>query len=137
MKRYFWLPAILLLVIIVIVILIKWDRIVIASDATVILNYSNNQTHFSRPVNQKEEKEKIISILNDKKCHNSVFVGELSCGFSENVSITINNEIYEIACDNCPYILVKSTGKYLFLTDEEAKTIRGIFLNYGGIFPCE
>ncbi|MBQ6381696.1 MAG: hypothetical protein IJJ41_08910 [Clostridia bacterium] len=112
------------------------DRTKIASNTTVTINYSYQSTHFSRQANQ-QEKETIIRVLNNKKYHSSTFVGELSCGFSENISITIDNEIYEIACDSCPYINVKSTGKYLLLTDEEAKSIRDIFFQYGGVFPCE
>jgi len=136
MKRYFWLLSILLAIIAFMVLFNGCGRVELASNTPVILNYSYNQTHFSKEA-KKEEKEKIISILNDKKYHSSIFVGELSCGFSEDVSIKVDNEIYEIACDNCPYIKVKSTEKYLFLTDEEAKNMREIFFNYGGFFPCE
>lgn len=108
-------------------------KINLAFDMSIV--FSNNKTHFKESLNQ-EQKKIVWSALNNKKIHNKFVVGELSCGFSEDVSIKINGETLEIACDKCPYIRFKNSGKYLILSDEEIDSIRELFFEYGGYFPC-
>lgn len=95
--------------------------------------------HKSTEINQQltdEDSQTIISILNDHHYINRHIMGELSCGFSEEVCLTADGEIYELACDGCPYIFAENSGKYIELTDEERDTIAKIVQKNGGYFPC-
>ena len=59
-----------------------------------------------------------------------------SCGFTENVSVKIDDKTFCIACDTCGVIYLLEDDKYFFLSDEENETIRKILKSYGFEFPC-
>lgn len=59
-----------------------------------------------------------------------------SCGFTENVSVKIDNKTFCIACDTCGVIYLLEEDKYFYLSDEENETIRKILESYGFEFPC-
>lgn len=76
----------------------------------------------------------IKDIFNNKK----LWKGNLSCGFTEDVAILLNDgsQVYCIACDTCPFIYYKNKDKYFTLTDEENTIIRNLLEKYGFHFPC-
>ena len=83
-----------------------------------------------------DESKSIIQSFNHKRLKGNSIIGELSCGFSSEVSLEINGEYYEMACDKCPYVFVKSKNRYIVLRDRENIAIREIFENHGCYFPC-
>ncbi len=59
-----------------------------------------------------------------------------SCGFTENVSVKIDDKTFCIACDTCGVIYLLEEDKYFYLNDEENETIRKILEGYGFELPC-
>lgn len=60
-----------------------------------------------------------------------------TCGFTENVSITLNNcEKFYFACDSCPIIYWQNKNKYFKLSSEEYAELMDILNTYGFVFPC-
>lgn len=61
-----------------------------------------------------------------------------SCGFSESVSIQINegSQVFYVARDGCGVIYWKNADKYFKLSDNEIKILHSILINYGFSFPC-
>ncbi len=59
-----------------------------------------------------------------------------SCGFTENVSVRIDGEIYCIANDACPIVYVSGREMYINLSKEENETLRSLLEGYGFTFPC-
>ena len=80
----------------------------------------------------KEETAAVCRILNGKW----MYEDNPSCGFSENISITVDGVTLALACDSCGQMKNCGNGKYVFLFPQERQTIEDIFQTYGGKFPC-
>lgn len=138
MRKYQFIAAIVLIIAIFIVpfaLINHSNKVSITQESNIILVFKHNDIVIEKELIDEERKQ-LINIINNRKYISKFFMGELSCGFSENIALLINDEMYEIACDNCPYILVKSKDKYLEFNDNEKKIIEDIFEKYGGYFPC-
>lgn len=96
----------------------------------VILTYSYKSIAFNEELPQPEA-EKIIEIINGK----SIRSDNPSCGFSEDISITIGDTILCVAQDGDGFLQVEE-GKYIVITDEERAVLDELFGKYGGTFPC-
>ena len=82
-----------------------------------------------------EESGKVVHILNNN-AYSPAFAGIPSCGFDENISLTVANRTYAIACDECNYVQDMGNLRYFSLSSEEMAEIRSLFASYGGYFPC-
>lgn len=58
------------------------------------------------------------------------------CGYSENVSITIGDRTFSLACDGCHDIQIVGEDLYISLSDSEWAKMEAIFEAHGGSFPC-
>lgn len=66
-----------------------------------------------------------------------LYSDDLSCGFTENVSVMMNgSESFCFACDSCPIVYQKSKNKYLKLSSSEYDELKEILYTYGFVFPC-
>lgn len=78
-----------------------------------------------------------IKLLNEILCNNKLYKANMSCGFSEEVSIKVNGEFYFcIARDGCPTIFWQETGKYFNIREENLSEFHSILEKYGMKFPC-
>lgn len=59
-----------------------------------------------------------------------------SCGFSEDISITIGGNTFALACDRCGIVKNCTTGKYISISDSERDILENLFTTRGGKFPC-
>ena len=59
-----------------------------------------------------------------------------SCGFSEDISITIGGNTFALACDRCGIVKNCTTGKYISISDAERDILEKLFTGRGGKFPC-
>jgi len=96
---------------------------------TYIYNAENNAENKNVTLSA-EESEIIKNIFNGQKTH----FDNPSCGFTKNISIKFNSQVFCIACDNCP--IIKLRGKYFSISETDRETINRIFEKYGGLFPC-
>lgn len=100
----------------------------IFSECTVIVHSKNmpNETVLART-----DAVFILNMLNKRVYHR----GNLSCGFSEDLSITFSaNErsiILYIAQDECPYLYSPEKDRYLRITADDNTALRKILLSYG------
>lgn len=80
-----------------------------------------------------KETEYVKTIFNGKK----LYKDNLSCGFSEAVSIKVDDEITLcIARDTCPIVYLKEKNRYIRLTEDEKTQLYNLLEPYGFIFPC-
>ena len=80
-----------------------------------------------------KEVELLRAILNGKKTYKD----NLSCGFSESVSIKFDNEqTFCIAQDTCPIIYWKEKDRYIKLSEDEKTQLYNLLEPYGVSFPC-
>lgn len=76
----------------------------------------------------------IIKDIFDGKCF---FNDNLSCGFSENISLRINDEYtFCFARDMCPILYWKENGVYIRLSEKEYEKLYTLVKDYGVFFPC-
>ncbi|MBQ8769051.1 MAG: hypothetical protein IJZ15_05360 [Oscillospiraceae bacterium] len=77
------------------------------------------------------EAEKVISILNGNT-YDPALAGVPSCGFDENVSLKVGDQVFAIALDDCDYILDIGKNRYFTIPSEYMVYIRSLFEKYGG-----
>ncbi len=113
-----------------------WFRI----DRVKISNFENGELFF------RYFESDLQNVLNESDLHSisKMFNGKLlysdnpSCGFSESVSIKINDgyEVFCVARDGCGIIYWKNADKYFKLSNAELKQLHSILSGYGFYFPC-
>ena len=98
--------------------------------AEVCFQYGN--TDSIRRLSDKET-EPVKNIFSGKK----LYKANLSCGFSEAVSIKFDDEqTFCIARDTCPIIYWKEKNQYFRITESEKTQLYNLLEPYGFIFPC-
>lgn len=134
MKKYVFMLLIILLVSMVIFIVLHKNRDSIMleefKNIKAIYKYSNKESIMEIEL---EDIELIYNIFKEKELYND----ELSCGFSENVSIVVDDLYYfYFALDGCPVIYFKNEDKYIKLSNEERDNLFNILEKYNFKFPC-
>ena len=101
-----------------------------AENGVAIFKYENNDICQSI---SNDDMMAICKLFNGKK----MFFDNLSCGFTDNVSILINgSEQFCFACDTCPIVYWKSKNKFFTLSESEYNELIQILSEYGFVFPC-
>lgn len=78
-----------------------------------------------------------IAIVRDIFDGSRTYIDELSCGFSEDIAVVIDNsKTFCVACDTCPIVYWKEKKRYIKITEGEKIQLYNIFEKYGGKFPC-
>ncbi len=134
MKKAIWILSTIIVIVVILlgVIYLRQDKVNLdlVKKAEVYFQYGNTDT-----INQlsNNEMESVKTILNGKK----LYKDNLSCGFSEAVSIKFDDEhTFCIARDTCPIIYWKEKNRYIRLTGNEKTQLYNILEPYGFIFPC-
>ena len=81
---------------------------------------------------KSEDFEVIRGIFNNK----TLYSDNPSCGFTEKISIVIENRTFCFANDTCGLIFLKEEGKYFSLSSKENDSLKQILASYGLYFPC-
>ncbi len=92
--------------------------------------YRYGEQDISATLSQEESAE-IAQILQGKSCHYEGY----SCGFSSDISITLDGQCFYLASDACPVMQNAANGKFIRLTEGERTRIEDIFMKYGVVFP--
>lgn len=134
MKKAIWILSTIIVIVVILlgVIYLRQDKVnlYLVKKDEVYFQYGNTDT-----INQlsNNEMESVKTILNGKK----LYKDNLSCGFSEAVSIKFDDEhTFCIARDTCPIIYWKEKNRYIRLTENEKTQLYNILEPYGFIFPC-
>lgn len=132
-KTLWILSAIILIVVILLaVIYLRHDKVNmnLVKKAEACFQYENTDE-----ISQLSDKdmESVKTIFNGKK----LYKDNLSCGFSETVSIKFDDELtFCIAKDTCPIIYWKEKNEYIKLTENEKTQLYNLLKPYGFNFPC-
>lgn len=95
-----------------------------------IFNYRDNNINVSFT---DEDNDIIYEIFNGKK----LYKDGLSCGFTEDVSIIINdNKKFYFALDGDPYVYFENEDRFFTLSDDENTKLKEILSKYRFYFPC-
>ncbi|MDR0813968.1 MAG: hypothetical protein LBO63_08265 [Oscillospiraceae bacterium] len=97
------------------------------SDANIRYKYNGLELD----VQITEEESRILKKIFNGKIP---LLGNPSCGFSEDISVYFEKQVFCIARDKCP--IIKYKGKYFSVSEKSRAVIEGIFEKYGGEFPC-
>ncbi len=95
-----------------VLIFINSNRVIFKDKDAIVMQFIHGEKNITHQLTDEENK-KIIDILNNKNLINKFVMGELSCGFSDNVCFFTNDEIFEVASDGCPYIFAVNSNKYI------------------------
>ena len=134
LKKIIWLLSAIILIIVVLlgVIYLRLDKVNMefVKGAEVCFLYGN--TDELHRLSDKEV-ESIKTIFNGKK----MYKDNLSCGFSEAVSIKFDQEqTFCIARDTCPIVYWKEKKRYIRLSEDEKTQLYNLLEPYGFFFPC-
>lgn len=134
LKKVIWLLSAIILIVVLLlgVIYLRLDKVNMdfAKKAEVCFQYGDTDA-----INQLSDKEMgaVKTIFNGKK----LYKDNLSCGFSEAVSIKFDDEqTFCIARDTCPIVYWKEKNRYVRLTEDEKAQLYNLLEPYGFIFPC-
>lgn len=106
----------------------------VSSGAQVTLNfvYADQDIHVVLP---EEEAARVIEIL-DGKSYDPIGSGTPSCGFSKDISLSVDGHIYAIARDTCAGFQDMGNLRCATVSTDEISYIHSLFRQYGGYFPC-
>lgn len=134
LKKIIWLLSAIIFIVVLLlgVIYLRLDKVNMdfAKKAEVCFQYGDTDA-----INQLSDKEmeSVKTIFNGKK----LYKDNLSCGFSEAVSIKFDDEqTFCIARDTCPIVYWKEKNRYIRLTEDEKTQLYNLLEPYGFIFPC-
>ena len=131
-KNIWLLSAIIFIVILLGGIYLRLDKVNMDSVKKVEICFQYGNTN---AINQLSDREvaSVKTIFNGKK----LYKDNLSCGFSEAVSIKFDDEhTFCIARDTCPIVYWEEKNRYIRLTEDEKTQLYNLLEPYGFIFPC-
>lgn len=99
--------------------------------SSIVLKYVYGSTDIEAVLSEEESKQ-VIDMFDGKVLDKN----RSSCGFSKDISITVEGVTYAIACDSCGRIKNCKNNQYFNISAEERNVIEQIFKKYGGKFPC-
>ena len=124
----------ILLVLVIVFVCLFFGKTNITAAGDVALNFNNMEEHIHVTLTDAEAKQ-AIRILRGN-FYDPRWAGVPSCGFSEEISIAVNNRAYAIACDDCNYIMDCTAQRFFRISQRNMDDIRALFEKYGGYFPC-
>ena len=119
-----------LLVIVLLCSLSACGAVTIDKDGSGTITYSCNGTAFTEALS-RDETALVAEILNGKTEHSD----DPSCGFTEDISITIDGATFALACDGCGIVKDCATGNYISISESERSRLEELFTSRGGSFP--
>ena len=131
-KNIWLLSAIIFIVILLGGIYLRLDKVNMDSVKKVEVCFQYGNTN---AINQLSDREvaSVKTIFNGKK----LYKDNLSCGFSEAVSIKFDDEhTFCIARDTCPIVYWEEKNRYIRLTEDEKTQLYNLLEPYGFTFPC-
>lgn len=131
-KNIWLLSAIIFIVILLGGVYLRLDKVNMDSVKKVEVCFQYGNTN---AINQLSDREvaSVKTIFNGKK----LYKDNLSCGFSEAVSIKFDDEhTFCIARDTCPIVYWEEKNRYIRLTEDEKTQLYNLLEPYGFIFPC-
>jgi uncharacterized protein YbbK (DUF523 family) len=126
-KRKIIIPAIALAILLIYILLPK--VIIKSSEAVLVYQYDSKDIKVQLT---EEEAAEVKKMFNWK----ILLFDEPSCGYSEDVSIRFGDQIFSIAGDGCPGVMLENKGMYVYTSEKDTEKIHELFEKYGGSFPC-
>lgn len=131
MKKYIFITSVIFVLILLVCFFQVRSMVKFNDESIGFAKFIYGDTQVETKISDQNLKQ-IVEILKGK-----ILKSDLpSCGFTENVSVKIDDKTFCIACDECGVIYLLEEDKYLYLSDEENKIIRKILESYEFKFPC-
>jgi len=105
--------------------------VTVSGDGEAVLRFVYGEENIFQ-VLTPEEAEQVAEIFDQK----ILLTDSPSCGFDEDISITIDGQVFAVARDNCGIIQHCDSGRYFPVSEEDISFIHDLFEQYGGDFPC-
>jgi len=132
-KRLILLLLAGLLVTVFVISYFLWPHVKLPQNTDATLNFKHMKAEVKEKLTANEKLE-LIHMFNGKRLILSKAI--YSCGFSEDISITIGDCVFHIARDTCNTIYFANAGKYFEVSQKDRLKITQIFEKHGGYFPC-
>ena len=130
MKKYLWICILIIIVLAGLLIGFGLKRVSISPESNGTVFFEFHDKRIQSDISEEHMKH-ITEIFNNKFLYSDY----PSCGFSEDLSIKIDNNTFCIASDSCGTVYLLEKDKYFRLSDDENKIIRHILISYGIDFP--
>ena len=130
MKKHIARVSFLLIAILVVFTISSCSKVKVAEEEIVAV-FKYDDANITKTLSGTDA-DMVRKIFNGK----NLFSDYPSCGFSEDVALVIDGNIYCIACDTCGTIYDVKKDKYFNLSDEENEALRNMLCEYGFRFPC-
>ena len=130
MKKYLWMFILIIIVLAGFLIDFGLNRVSISPETNGTVFFEFHDKRIQSDISEEHMKQ-ITEIFNNKFLYSDA----PSCGFSEDLSIKIDNNTFCIAGDSCGKVYLLEKDKYFSLSDDENKMIRHILISYGIDFP--
>ena len=102
-------------------------------EGPVTLTFWYGETNITLELPQ-EEAARVREILERREAE--PFSGIPSCGFTPDISLTVDNRIFCLACDTCNILREGVAGAFCTISREDMDYLHTLFEQYGGYFPC-
>ena len=96
-----------------------------------IARFKHNESDIESELSTEHTKQ-IVGIFQGKKLRKD----SPSCGFTEDVSVKIDDKTFCITCDTCRIVYLLEDDRYFYLSDTENSFLREILTYYGFELPC-
>ena len=83
-----------------------------------------------------EEAENVTTMFRQSIFRSSPLFSTASCGFSDQIYISLYGIKYYPALDGCSRVLNKSALQYIGISKEQRDYLDQLFASHGGTFPC-
>lgn len=125
----------LLSTVLILISLCGCSRVTLNNSTDAVLRFHYGEADIQQTLTS-EEASAVIELLDGKRHDASSFFSIPSCGFSSDVSITVDGTCFALACDKCNIIQNCNTLQYINISASERAVLEAIFEKYGGFFPC-
>lgn len=129
--RRFWCISLLISVILIVC---GCSETSVSSDADVTLTFVYGEDSIKTTLTD-DEAANVIEILDGKE-YSPTSSGTPACGFDENISLTVGDRTFAIACDTCNCIQDLGNHRFFYVSEEDITYIHSLFEKHGGYFPC-
>jgi len=136
-KTVIWILLSVIGLIVILIFFYRWFVMRVNSDfaTEALLEYHYSNKDISIVITDEDNMQTLKEILKGIP-----HMDYPSCGFSNNVSITMTNGNKRIvfcpANDTCPLLRINSSDRYIDITEDDKIRLYGVLEKYGMTFPC-
>ncbi len=129
-KWFIIIPILCVILVVVLVFNCMHSKVDVNENSVVGLKYVYGDENIDLTLTEDESKT-ILEMFNNREMY---WDNGLSCGFDDEIYLSVGEGKFYPSCDGCDIIRYK--GKIFHLTEEEREELNTILNKYNAKFPC-